>query len=57
MNTYKVLVETVDNEVTVEVKTDADLNNCDADMFLSAIEHELEKMGFDRDEIDHIEVI
>jgi len=55
MHTYNVLVETCDEETTVVVHTDADLNNCDEDMFLSAIQYELEQMGFD--EIDHFEVV
>lgn len=55
MNQYNVLVETEDSEVTVLVETEADLANCDEDMFLSAIQYQLEQMGYD--EIDHFEVI
>ena len=56
MNTYQVLVETYssDHEVEVTVTTDADLNNCDEDMFMSAIEEELELMGFN--DIAHFEI-
>ena len=57
MNTYQVLVETQDAEVTVDVKTDADYHNCDQDIFMSEIEQKLYDMGFDADEIDHFEVL
>ena len=55
MYSYNVLVETNDTEVTVTVQTEADLNNCDEDIFRSDIQHHLEQMGFD--EIDHFEVV
>lgn len=54
---YQVLVEMEDTELTVTVETDADLSNCDEDMFLSAIEFQLEELGFDVDLIDHFEVV
>ena len=57
MHTYNVIVETYDNdeEVTVVVQTDADLNNCDEDIFLSEIQHKLEQLGYD--DIAHFEVV
>lgn len=54
---YQVLVEMEDTELTVTVETDADLHNCDEDMFLSAIEFQLEELGFDMDAVDHFEVV
>jgi hypothetical protein len=58
MQTYKVLVDLYSTDATlaVEIATDADLDNCDEDMFLSAIQNEVEK-HFNADDIAHFEVV
>ena len=59
MHTYTILLEDWDAaERTVQVQTECDLNNCDADILAGDIETCLvEQHGVDMDEVAHWEYV